>query len=98
MSTQLLFRYGQTVGNAVCFVVIINNDANVLEYTEQFEVALLQNDTAIRFPPQQRSINVTIVEDPYDGMSLEMMSVTGLSIMYTNIKSKSCQEGFLTLY
>ena len=81
----------------MCFVVIINNDANVLEYTEQFEVALLQNDTAIHFPPQQRSINVTIVEDPHDGMSLEMMSVTGLSIMYTNIKSKSCQKGFLKL-
>lgn len=68
-----MFRYGQAVGDAVCFVVIINNDANFLEYTEQFEVELLQNDTAIRLPPQKRAINVTIVEDPDDGMIIEYM-------------------------
>eukprot|EP00731_Ephydatia_muelleri_P002076 Em0001g2076a len=91
VSTQLLFRYGQTVGNAVCFVVIINNDANVLEYTEQFEVALLQNDTAIHFPPQQRSINVTIVEDPHDGITIGF----GSSIDYFYEKSGALQACIL---
>lgn len=66
-SAELKFAYGQKVGDAVCFTIVINNDANVLEYTEQFKVSLMQHYTAIHFPLQQGSILVTILEDPNDG-------------------------------
>lgn len=69
-SEELKFTNGQGVGNAVCFTVVINNDANVLEYTERFQVLLTQNYTAIHIPLQQRMILITILEDPNDGMNL----------------------------
>eukprot|EP00731_Ephydatia_muelleri_P037226 Em0422g2a len=63
---ELKFSYGQRVGDKVCFFIGINNDVNVLEYTEQFEVSLTQCCKDIYFPPQQGSILVTILEEPAD--------------------------------
>ena len=70
VSAELKFTNGQGVGNAVCFTVVINNDANVLEYTEQFQVLLTQNYAAIHIPLQQGTMLITILEDPNDGMNL----------------------------
>ena len=67
MSVELKFTHSQ---NTICFSIGINNDANVLEYTEKFEVSLTEDDRAIHFPSQQRSIIVTILEDPDDGMNI----------------------------
>ena len=69
MSVELKFTHGHRVGDTICFTIGINNDANVLEYAEQFEVSLTKNDKAIHFPSQQGSILVTILEDPDDGMN-----------------------------
>ncbi|KAL5516874.1 hypothetical protein EMCRGX_G002306 [Ephydatia muelleri] len=71
---ELKFSYGQRVGDKVCFFIGINNDVNVLEYTEQFEVSLTQCCKDIYFPPQQGSILVTILEEPADGITVGFRS------------------------
>ncbi|KAL5516904.1 hypothetical protein EMCRGX_G002348 [Ephydatia muelleri] len=74
VSVELKFTHGQRVGDTICFTIGINNDANVLEYAEQFEVSLTKNDKAIHFPSQQGSILVTILEDPNDGLTVGFRS------------------------
>ena len=64
---ELRFTSGHGTGDSVCFQVVINNDGNVLEFTEQFEVSLSQQNNDVHFPSLQGSIIVTIIEDPSDG-------------------------------